>query len=93
MLLKWREQNEYGEVVERSSFEINLDNVESYARRNCRKCYGRGWEKMDSGANPLNKFYRAENIEVREPNLNERVVTCSCVDNHLARLDRIKDQK
>lgn len=93
MLLRWTTINEFGETVEQNSLNINMNNIESYAKENCRRCHGRGWERMDSGANPINRFYAAQNIDHREPALNERIESCSCVDNHLAKLDRLKDQK
>lgn len=84
MNLKWTERSETGETILRESFPINMDNVGQHARKNCKNCFSKGYLEVDSGSRRFN----GEEIK-----FNPRVVTCNCVDNHLAKIEKLKDQK
>ncbi len=81
MVLKWHEINEYNELVTHNSHEINTKNVCMYANKNCRHCNGRGMHEYSLG-----KGYRYYEESLR-------ILTCVCVDKHLAKLQNLKEKQ
>lgn len=81
MLLTWIEIDELGERHVKEGFPVNGRNAHEYARRNCRRCHGRGTEPWDNGY--VWSKYNRESI-------NKRLIACDCV---LRILQKIEDAK
>lgn len=79
MQLAWVELDETQQLVKKfAQGEVNLNSVASYAKRNCRHCHARGYLPLDFGMGYVCHEH------------SMRIVTCYCVDRHLAKLENSK---
>jgi len=79
MQLAWVELDETLQLVNKfAQGEVNLNSVASYARRNCKHCHARGFLPLDLGKGYVSHEH------------SFRLVTCYCVDRHLAKLGETK---
>lgn len=98
MQLRWEETTETGEVIIRDSLGVTVDNAHTYAKENCRQCYGRGVEHWDNGWNYYMRDINEEfgptvinKILDRKPK-NPRIITCDCVLRTLQRVGETPHQ-
>lgn len=84
MMLKWTTINEYGDEITHTNPELSVENAASYARKNCRRCYARGYLEFDEGWIYYNEVENGHQQIKRRPK-NPRVESCSCVDRIIQR--------
>ncbi len=70
MKLQWTEYSPLGEANIREGYPVNTRNAAEYAKKNCRRCHGRGTELWDNGWSRI----------------NQRVLACDCVLRNLEKI-------
>ncbi len=87
-----QETGEFGEIITKEHPQINVRNSYSYARKNCRHCNGRGYERYDSAYYNKQTFNEELGTYILDDRavVNPRILLCDCA---LRNLQRIEDAK
>lgn len=91
MILEWFEQDDLGNKIRRNtSGKVTMQNCGSFANKNCRVCYGKGYLSCDEGVTYEFEASETGHSILRKVRKNEYVQTCFCTDRALLKIENAK---